>query len=164
MVATLERISALCTKKVTFLTIKMDEHDTNEFSKFLEKHVSLEDYRSQLQEIKSWIKKIGERGAKRPYFKPEQEANALPPCYHEARLKLGQYGLRLYCIRWSETTVILLNGAEKTADKAQNCPNVMPHFRLANNLARQLQNAVRDGEISNNNGILKYDSDFVLEI
>ncbi|MFD2964588.1 MULTISPECIES: hypothetical protein [Olivibacter] len=35
----------------------------------------------------------------------------------------------------------------KTTDQAQNCPQVAPHFNLANTLALAIDNALRDGDI-----------------
>lgn len=39
------------------------------------------------------------------------------------------------------------DGDIKTADQAQNCPQVAPYFNLANTLALAIDNALRDGDI-----------------
>jgi hypothetical protein len=43
---------------------------------------------------------------------------------------------------------VLFSGAEKTADKAQDCDQVRPHFQLANRLAKAIDQAIREGEIA----------------
>ncbi|HWV70130.1 MAG TPA: hypothetical protein VN040_00345 [Pseudosphingobacterium sp.] len=43
--------------------------------------------------------------------------------------------------------VILFDGVIKTTDKAQKCPQVAPHFNLANILALAIDNGLRDGDI-----------------
>jgi hypothetical protein len=56
--------------------------------------------------------------------------------------------LRLYTFRANDHVVFLFNGDIKTADTAQNCPNVRSHFRLANTLSEVLNNCFKEGNIN----------------
>lgn len=82
--------------------------------------------------------------------------------------ELGQptsdLSLRLYCIKLNQNIVILINGAEKTADTAQDCPNVVHHFRRANKIATQIDNALYQKDIIVDFDKLIIDRDFIIEL
>lgn len=68
-------------------------------------------------------------------FRPERICIALPP----KRKYLDEtIDLRLYCHWVSKNVVILFNGGIKTANFAQDCPNVSRHFYNAQSWAKQL--------------------------
>ena len=46
--------------------------------------------------------------------------------------------LRLYCVKISESVVILCNGGIKTTNKATDCTNVSSNFRLAYLIAKKV--------------------------
>lgn len=50
-------------------------------------------------------------------------------------------------MRLSDHVVILFNGGVKTANTAQECPVVAPHFHRAQKLCNAIQQAMRDNEI-----------------
>ena len=50
-------------------------------------------------------------------------------------------------MRVSDNVVFLFNGDIKTANKAQDCDNVRPHFRQANKLSALIDKAFFDREI-----------------
>ena len=128
---------------------------------FLIKHKE-ENY-DKLHHIMTWLEEFGNTiGAKDFYFRPEVEtadASALPPkgvdrepTYIEINSETGEEenvanNLRLYCFRASETVVFLFNGDIKTANRAQDCDNVRPHFRLANKLTELLEEKFHQKEI-----------------
>lgn len=163
MIATIEVVPTLSTQIVGFYSIRFEDKSQTEFEDFLRKHVLNSQYGEQLIEIRSWLTKIGKKGALKQYFKHEQKADALPVFYN-CELENGEYGLRLYCIRWTENIVILLNGAEKTASKAQDCPQVLPHFRRANEIAKQLDEARRNKELECDHNSLIYDKTYYLDL
>lgn len=68
------------------------------------------------------------------------------PVYTEDGL-VKPNNLRLYCHRLNEYVVILFSGAIKTAHTAQECPNVKPHFELANKLTVTIDKAFKENEI-----------------
>ena len=55
--------------------------------------------------------------------------------------------LRLYCLRANESIVFLFNGDIKTEKKAQKCPNVKTHFKLANQLTKAIDKAFAESDI-----------------
>ena len=57
--------------------------------------------------------------------------------------KKSANNLRLYCLRAIERLVFLFGGDLKTALKAQDCPNVKPHFILANKLTKAIDEAFK---------------------
>lgn len=152
-------------KKVNYYTLLLNDDERSLFSQFTFKHTSAN--KEKLSHIMAWIKVIGNKiGAKEQYFRNEAEtadASALPPkgidrepTYVECNEITGQdekkaNDLRLYCLRANSNVVFLFNGDIKTADKAQNCDNVRPHFKLANKLTEVIDRAFRDREISWNN-------------
>jgi hypothetical protein len=69
-------------------------------------------------------------------------------------------------MRINDAIVILFSGAEKTAPQAQDCPNVRPHFLLANRLSKAIQEAIleKDIIIDEEKGELIIDADYQLEL
>ena len=137
-------------RKVSFYTIQIDEEDKTETDKFFDKYLENKAVTDDLNILVNWIREIGEnRGAKSHFFRSENQADALPPPHNI--LKKLDFGtnctIRLYCIRLNEKIVILCNGGIKTAQSVQDCPELLPHFRFANNLARQLLKMLSKKEI-----------------
>jgi hypothetical protein len=87
-----------------------------------------------------------EHGALKPFFRYENQAEALPPSgsYQVGQIifDYGHFPLRLYCLRISDSLVILFNGAEKTSKSAQGGATSMP-FREANQFAGRIMEAIR---------------------
>lgn len=116
--------------------------------------------------LMSLIKNMGnKRGAMEYMFRDESyngSAKALPSprnILHE------ECSLRWYCIRMRPSTVVLFNGGEKTAQTAQDCPNVWPHFLQANELSNKIWKAFDEGEITfNSDDRLELDDEFKLEL
>lgn len=164
--------------KVTFYTVAINE-DNSLFRKFSTKHTV--ENKDKLYHIMAWIEKIGEKaGAYDQYFRNEAETadtRALPPVGKDKEptyIEVNQFtneeenvanDLRLYCMRANESVVFLFNGDIKTAEKAQDCDQVRPHFKLANKLTALLDQAFIQKEINWNsdyNDIIVED-DFILE-
>jgi hypothetical protein len=146
-------------RMVNYYTVKLDEDDLSLFGQFQRKHSH--ENSEKLEHIIAWIAIIGRKyGAKSIYFRNEAETAdtaALPPrnpnlepTYIEwdNETETGETNnLRLYAFRVNEHVVFLFNGDVKTADKAQNCPNVRGHFKLANKLTAVIETCLRNGDI-----------------
>lgn len=146
-------------KKVNYYTIKLDDDEISLFGQFSIKHTA--ENKEKLNHIMAWIKIIGNSyGAKEDYFRNEAETaetTALPPNYKKweptyveydeetAKDEISSNNLRLYTFRINEHVVFLFNGDTKTATKAQECDNVRPHFKLANELTKVLDKAIGNG-------------------
>ncbi len=101
--------------KVNYYTVRLEYDDKveedNEMDKFLQKFEKVSaELREEFQDLISLIENIGERGAKKQYFRLENKANALPKSASQntkERLFFLETSIRLYCIRLSEMIVIL---------------------------------------------------------
>lgn len=84
-------------------------------------------------------------GALEDFFRFENAAQALPPSgtyqVEDLYINFGNFPLRLYCLRISETLVVLFNGGEKTADTAQRGKTSMA-FQEANIFAKRILDAL----------------------
>ena len=151
---------------VTYYTVRMEGEEHSLFLQFLQSCGGNAELEEDMYMLRSWMEKLGnEIGAKEQYFRFEAarggDARALPPRH----LNLDN-DLRLYCMRINEKIVVLFSGAVKTADTAQDCPQVYPHFSLANRLCKSIQRAITEREIiiSEDEDQLIFESDFELEI
>lgn len=137
-------------RKVQYYTVEIErdgEREEDEFKKFMLVHGQTNDG----QKLLALMKKLGDEvGAKEFYFRFEEEAVALPSKprvleRNSLRPLITDDQLRLYCLRISDSIVILFNGGVKTTHKAQDCPNVRQHFKKANKLASIINKAIQDG-------------------
>lgn len=156
--------------KVAYYSICIDDKETSLFEDFIKEQTK--ENSKKLDHILNWLEQIGNNyGARTDYFRPEGETadtSALPPKginrkpqYTEHR-KNKANTLRLYCLRANESVVFLFNGDIKTKRTAQECPNVRPHFKLANKLTKAIDEAFKDDEIVWNDDctLINYNEDF----
>lgn len=161
------QIKGLQLLKVNYYTIWIedDSSPTPEFIDFVNRMNEGENNKKELQELLIFIKQIGNKyGALKRFFHHEAAADALSvPVEHiDIESELNDFGLRLYCIRLSESTVILLNGARKTAQKVQDCPNCYKHFQVANKIAKAIDKAISEKEVVLIGKELEQDENFEL--
>lgn len=160
--ATIE--TAVTFRKVQYYTLLMEGDEDSLFLQFLNSVANEEKHQEDLAIIREWLRKLGEEvGAQLRYFRPEGSASALPP---PAQYIQVDCNLRLYCMHINPHVVILFSGGEKTTQTAQACPNVGPHFRLANRLSAALDRAIRDKDLqlSEDGRKLIHNPDFEIEI
>ncbi len=109
-----------------------------EFEKFMlrfRKHEE-EEVLDEFNDIMASISHIGNDSSLLRYLRDEQLAYAFPVGRNSnfgVKMVKAHSKLRLYCIVYNDF-VILCNGGLKTAQAAQNCPNVKPSFDFANKL------------------------------
>lgn len=158
--------------KVAYYSIVINDHEKSLFEEFMALHQ--ESNKTKLYHILKWIQVIGQKyGAQTRFFRNEAhhaDATALPPkgtdrepCYVE-KGKNKANTLRLYCLRANEHVVFLFSGDVKTTKKAQDCPNVKPHFLLANQLATAIDEAFKNRDIrwTEDNKFIEVENDFKL--
>ena len=132
-------------KKVKYYSVSFESRDS-EFLDF-QKRMKLS-HRTQLSELVTLIYEIGEEyGAKSNFFRDERKAEALPLEFFQYvgpddESPGNQFGLRLYCLRITESIVILLNGDLKTTQKVDECPKCRIHFQRANKIAGRIEEAI----------------------
>ncbi|MGB3183797.1 MAG: hypothetical protein WBB45_20560 [Cyclobacteriaceae bacterium] len=117
----------------------MEGEEHNETDKFLSRNISVPKLKKHVEEIVSWLRKIGENGALERYFRNEKAGKAIP---------ITKSGLRLYCHRVNDNILILGNGGKKTSQKAQDSPDAYPHFSFINSFIKEFNRKLRNGDIS----------------
>lgn len=134
-------------KVCTFYTVRWEDAKLSETDKFFVKYEKNSTFQRPVQELAKFISKtIGdEMGALDDFFRFENTAQALPPSgshkVEDVYINFGNFPLRLYCLRISETLVVLFNGGEKTADTAQGGETSMA-FQEANIFAKRILDAL----------------------
>lgn len=142
-------------KTVAYYSVCLGDNEKTLYKEFVEKHTVKNI--DKLYHIQKWIQVIGEKyGAQNRFFRNEAknaDTSALPPkgintepSYVEYNKKKAN-NLRLYCLKANTNVVFLFNGDIKTKQKAQECPNVKPHFNLANTLTKAIDNAFKEKDI-----------------
>lgn len=141
----------LNTPLVRYYTVELEEdgEQTNLLAEFIQKHQTDERISEEYNDLLAWmVVRMGEQqGAQQRFFRPERNADALPPPSQFLDIEY-EHNLRLYCMRLSDHVVVLFDGGVKTANKAQECPVVAPHFYMAQKLCSAIQEAIRDREIA----------------
>lgn len=160
-------------KQVAYYSVCLEEDEQTLYDKFVDKHTS--ENLNKLYHIQKWLQVIGEKyGAQQRFFRNEAknaDTSALPPIGKDRKPYYVEFGkkeannLRLYCLKANAKVVFLFSGEVKTAKKAQECPNVKPHFELANALTKAIDKAFRDKEIRwiEDDTLITCDEDFILE-
>jgi hypothetical protein len=159
--------------KVAFYSVVMEDEPISLYEQFVNKH-TLEN-RKKLNHIQAWLKIIGNKyGAQNHLFRNEAkgaDTSALPPKGKDKKPTYVEHGkntsnnLRLYTFRANQNVVFLFNGDLKTALYAQDCPNVKPHFELANQITKALDQAFnKEIKWSEDYSTLVYNKNFKLQI
>lgn len=139
-------------KQCVFYTVRWEDAKLSETDKFFEKYEKDIDFERPIQELAKFItNKIGnELGALEYFFRFENTAHALPPSgkhkVGEVTINYGNFPLRLYCLRISDSLVVLFNGGEKTNVKAQRGKTSMA-FNDANQFAKRILYAIKENQI-----------------
>jgi len=132
-------------QKVNFYTFQFEDDEQTETDKFFSKFEKNESVKEDLNNLVAWLTLIGQKyGAKIDFFRHESSAQALPPPMSKMVREVIVNNLRLYCVCISEEIVILANGGIKTSQQAQDSPDVLPHFRFANAMSKQINELIRD--------------------
>lgn len=146
----LEKLEELVTEKVTYYSVRFVDKEVTEFEAFVLKHSQQANIQDEWADLMLWMEeRLGRRsGALKRFFRHEGKADALPPEAQYLDIDYEQ-NIRLYCLRISDHVVVLFNGGIKTAQKAQDCPRVKPHFANAQYFAATITKSMsgRDREI-----------------
>ncbi len=112
----------------------------SEFADFRERAEADPEVAKDLSEIDAQIERLANGGASPNFLRGEGQAAALPGKHWKIVTKefspVKDGPLRLYCVLLPHEIIILCNGDRKTANTAQECPKVKPHFDFANQLHR----------------------------
>jgi hypothetical protein len=140
-------------RKCTIYTVRWDGHQYSETDKFFSKFEEDPILGDSLKELATFLGKVisDERGAKKGFFRHENRAMALPPKsgtykFDHITINTTDFPLRLYCLRLSDSLLILFNGAEKTSRDAQS-GETRTFFNEANQFAKKIDEALKNGLI-----------------
>jgi hypothetical protein len=151
--------------RCVFYTVRWQDTTLSETDKFFFKYKNDATLKRPLQELAKFLEVVigEENGALEAYFRFENQAQALPPSgtfkVDEVTVNYGNFPLRLYCLRISESLVILFNGGEKTGRTAQEGKTSLV-FQEANRFAKKILDAIYQGDIiitSNNREFRSFD-------
>jgi hypothetical protein len=139
-------------KKVKYYTIRLEDEPYSEMEKFILRFEMEADFQNDFENILALLVILGnEKGAKCRYFRDESAAQALPPEIREAlRENWVQFidaGLRLFCLRMSDETVILLNGGIKSSQKTNDSPDLVGKFRFAQQVSKAIDLKIKNREL-----------------
>jgi len=152
--------------KVRYYTLKFGDENKTELDKFYDNYQ--DEYSKSVYFIKMWIAEIGEKfSAESKYFRPEDNASALPPPTKELRcldIELDQenMNLRLYCIVLSPEIVILVNGGIKESDATRDSPTCWKQYSFTSSIASQINRMIKQGDLVIKGKMLKRSKSFNL--
>lgn len=147
--------------KCSFYTVRYLDAEYSETERFILKFRDDERLNLSLMELMNFIDiAIGKKyGARDEFFRHERQAQALPPRPGLREVTIvPNFPLRLYCLKLSDSCVVLFNGGEKTSVTSQE-GNTSIAFYEANRLAESILNALRDKTIKlspNQKSIIDY--------
>ena len=124
------------TKKVCYYTIRFEGIPHSATNLFFEKY-NLSHPRD-VTHIWTVIQEMGKYGARLERFRVEEDVHALP---------VTKNGLRLYCIRCSNETVILFDGGCKISQENYYSPEIWPVFQAMKKIERLFRERVKSHEI-----------------
>lgn len=147
--------------KIYTVQVYEDEEGRNEweFTNWRLRHGEIQQIENEYREVLRWIQIASEckQGLQR-ILRFEKKAHAFPPKAKFLKVDFTA-NLRLYCMLIGSRTVILFNGAIKSegARTAEECPNVRPYFRFANDACAAIENAIKEGELE-----LDYEEGYII--
>ncbi|MEW4923422.1 hypothetical protein [Algibacter sp. 2305UL17-15] len=152
--------------KVRYYTLKFKDENKTELEKFYNKYQK--EYSKSVFYIKMWIAEIGEKyGVQDRFFRPEDNAKALPPPTKELRcldleFEKDNLNLRLYCILLSPEIVILVNGGIKESDATRDSPSCWEQYIFTSNIASQINKMMNQRHLIIKERMLKRSKSFNL--
>jgi hypothetical protein len=139
-------------KLCTFYTVRWEDAKLSETDKFFLKFSNENQLKQALQELAKFLEVVigNEYGALEDFFRFENNAQAIPSSgtykVEDIYINYGNFPLRLYCLRISESLVVLFNGGEKTANTAQQGKTSMA-FQEANIFAKRILEVLKNKDI-----------------
>lgn len=147
--------------KCSFYTVRYLDAEFSETERFILKFREDERLKPSLMELMNLIVLAigGKYGARDEFFRHERQAQALPPRPGLREITIvPNFPLRLYCLKLSDSCVVLFNGGEKTSATSQEGETSMAFYE-ANRVAGSILKAIQDRTIKldeNQKSIIDY--------
>ena len=135
-------ISVEQTEKTGLFTIIFENETETELQKFLSKFKDNAERHNDLQRILVALNNILEKGALERYFRYEGKMND-----HAVALPVFQGKLRLYCLRMSDSVLIVGNGGEKNSRTYEESSELHGYVITLQNLDALIRQGLADGSI-----------------
>lgn len=140
----------MLTEKSDIYSIRINDDKETELRKFIVLFKDSEDayLKDDLDRILAAIEKIAQDGALESFFRIEGKMNdrvCAIPLLIKPRNKKKHGTLRLYCIRVSETLLIIGGGGLKVTDKYEESNQLIEHVSRLQAIDSQLSSLEKDG-------------------
>ena len=143
--------------KCTMYTIQFLSEDKSEFQRFIAKFKDDATYNPDFVKIINFISQISERGALERYFRPEGKMKdgvcALPTISSK---------LRLYCLRLSDSILVLGNGDVKDTRTYDENETLKGYVINLQKFEKLLKEGVKDGSVKITKTTIETDKTFEL--
>ena len=151
-----EFVPLVLTEKSDVYSIRIDEEKNTEFQKFVVLFKDSEDayLKDDFGRILAAIEKIAQNGALESYFRFEggiKDRVCAIPLLIKPRNKNRHGTLRLYCIRISETLLIVGGGGLKVTDKYEDTPLLQEHVSRLQTIDSELRKLENGGVLLEDN-------------
>ena len=126
----------------TIYTLQFLRDDESEFEKFVSKFIDSAEYSADYARIAAFITRIAQTGAQERYFRPEGKISD-----SVVALPVIQSKLRLYCLRLSDTILILGNGGVKSTRRYEDDATLKGYVMTLQRFERLLKQGEEDGSV-----------------
>lgn len=125
------------------------------FDQFIDENKNL--FKSELKDIINRIKVMGHKtGARKQFFKLKEGKPGDGVC---ALYDSPDKNLRLYCIRYGKTLIVLGGGGQKKTKTLQEDPKLKHENYLLRKIAKEIQNRMQEGEIQFSDDYMEFIGD-----
>lgn len=139
----------------TLYTIQFVTEDKGEYVRFYNRFKDDAIYNKDLFKIAGFIETIAEKGAFERYFRPEGKMRD-----RVVALPIIKSKLRLYCLRLSESILILGNGGIKDTRTYNENDELRGYVITLQNFDHLIKEGVKDGTIKITENIIETDKTF----
>ena len=147
------------TDNVGIFSIIFDGNNLNEFDRFVEKFKNDANLQSDLNVVFSVIGKILQNGALERYFRYEGKAND-----NVVAIPTFSTRLRLYCLRMSDSILIIGNGGKKDTKTYQESTELNGYVISLQKLDELIKQGIKDGNIVIEKTTINIDADKTFDI
>ena len=142
-------------RNCTLYTIQFVKEDASEYVRFYNRFKDDAVYNRDLALIAKFVESIAERGALERFFRPEGKMND-----RVCALPIIKSKLRLYCLRLSDSILILGNGGVKNTRTYDESDELRGYVVNLQNFDRLIKEGVKDGTITITENTIETDNTF----
>ena len=141
-------------EKVTIYSIRFEGCPVTETDHFLNEYFEKEFF-EDIRLIKRWLYNIKARGAQPRFFRAENNVTAGPVTFSR---------LRIYCIRCSDSIIILDGGGEKKGQKTQDGAETWKAMKLMMAIDEKLIEKIQEKEIRHSRDLMTFEGELFVDV